>query len=110
MKLTRQAWFVVSSIGLAVLCLAIDWFLASWNPNIVFLRRITQLITGSVVHALIGGWCWFNVWLLQLDEEWSGIKQNQIVICAVMASLLDVDYIIEAKFSVEVGLPSTGYT
>lgn len=105
-KLTRRAWFVISSSGLVILCLAVDWVLSTWNPNIIFLITVTSLITDSVVHALVAGWCWFNIWILRLDEEWN-TKQNQIVVCAVMGSLLDVDYIIQARyFSDEVGFPS----
>lgn len=104
MQLTRQAWFVVSSIGLAILCLAVDWFLASWDTNILYLRIITRLVTDNILHALIGGWCWFNVWLLLLEEEWSRLRLIQVVVCAAMSSLLDVDHIIEARsLSIEVG-------
>ena len=101
LRFTRQVWFAVSSFGLAIFCLSVDCSLARWNTNIN-LRTIIHLVTDCVVHALIGGWCWFNVWLLQLEEEWSRLKLIQVVICASMATLLDVDRVIEAR-SFEVG-------
>lgn len=99
-RLSSEVWFVASSAGLALFCLGADHAVFKWEDKWFQLRHGVALraVTDSLVHGLVGGWCWVNVLLLRTSEGLTcmgGILQA--VLCVVMATAIDLDHMIEAR-------------
>ena len=105
--LLHSSRFVASSAGLVLFCLGADHAIFRWEEKWLKLSHGVSLraVSDSMVHGLVGGWCWANVLLLT-----SGIKSlswaakiGQVVLCVVMATVIDLDHLIEARsFSIKV--------
>ncbi len=98
----RNKWFILSSIGIIFLSLIGDHYLNKWDTlcdlfvHVIFIRVITKALTDNMIHAVVAGWSWLNVWLLQTKEEWSRRIVWQILMCTALGSLLDIDHFIQA--------------
>ena len=67
-----------------------------------------RAVSDSLVHGVLGGWCWVNVILLG-KEEWTGVRMAQVILCCLMAAGMDVDHMIEARsLSIKVKGGETG--
>ena len=67
-----------------------------------------RAVSDSLVHGVLGGWCWVNVILLG-KEEWTGARMAQVILCCLMAAGMDVDHMIEARsLSIKVKGGETG--
>ena len=97
---------MASSAGLVLFCLGADHVIFKWEERWLALRHGVSLraMSDSVVHGLVGGWCWANVLLLTGSEglSWSG-RIGQVILCIIMATAIDLDHMIEARsFSIKV--------
>lgn len=98
MMVGRWPLFLTSSACLTGFCVGVDYVIFNreerWRgvPHGVALRAVSD----SVVHGVVGGWCWMNV-LLVTQEEWNGVRVLQIILCAAMAAGMDLDHMIEAR-------------
>ncbi len=101
----RVKWFFVSSVGVILLCLLGDYLLQEWNSlcdlfhfvHCPLIRAGSKALMDNLVHAIVAGWCWLNVWLLdRLTEKWNRVIALQVVCCTVLGSLLDMDHFIQA--------------
>ena len=98
---------MASSAGLVLFCLGADHAIFKWEERWLKLSHGVSLraVSDSVVHGLVGGWCWANVLLLTSDVKdlsWAA-RIGQVVLCIVMATAIDLDHLIEARsFSIKV--------
>ena len=105
--MSSGCWFVASSAGLVLFCLGADHAIFKWEERWLKLSHGVSLraVSDSVVHGLVGGWCWANVLLLTSgvkDLSWAA-RIGQVVLCIVMATAIDLDHLIEARsFSIKV--------
>ena len=97
---------MASSAGLVLFCLGADHVIFKWEERWLKLSYGVSLraVSDSVVHGLVGGWCWANVLLLTSSEGLSWVARiGQVVLCIAMATAIDLDHFIEAKsFSIKV--------
>ena len=90
--------FVASSAFLGVFCVGADYAIfqleSVWSsfPHGSSVRAVLD----SLVHGIVGGWCWVNVLLLS-GAEWSWLNLGQVILCVTMAAGIDLDHMIEAK-------------
>ena len=98
MHLQEAAKFVLSSAGLAAFCLCADHIVFKWEDRWKKLAYGVALraVTDSLVHGVVGGWCWMNV-ILVLGEQFTTVRVMQIAACVAMATSIDVDHFIAAK-------------
>jgi len=96
--LQEAAKFVLSSAGLAAFCLCADHIVFKWEDRWKKLAYGVALraVTDSLVHGVVGGWCWMNV-ILVLGEQFTAVRIMQIAACVAMATSIDVDHFIAAK-------------
>ena len=99
-QLSSGFWFVASSAGLVLFCLGADHAIFRWEERWIKLTHGVSLraVSDSVVHGLVGGWCWANVLLLSGGEglSWPA-RVGQVILCSVMATAIDLDHFIEAR-------------
>lgn len=105
-QLSSGCLFVASSAGLVLFCLGADHIIFKWEDRWLKLSYGVSLraVSDSVVHGLVGGWCWVNVLLLTSSEglSWAA-RIGQVALCVAMATTIDLDHLIEAKsFSIKV--------
>ena len=97
-QLSNGVRFVVSSAGLVLFCLYVDRLifkreeLWKWLPRGVAVRAVSD----TLVHGVVGGWCWMNVGIA-LSEEFNSMRLLQILTSVVLAAVIDLDHMIEAK-------------
>ena len=96
--------FLASSVFLGVFCVGVDYIIfqseSVWSsfPHGSSLRAVSD----SLVHGIVGGWCWINV-LLVTQAEWSWVNLGQVILCVTMAAGIDLDHMIEAgSFNIKV--------
>lgn len=89
---------IVSSVCLSGFCLGADYVLFNWEPRWSKLPhgQALRAVTDSLVHGLVGGWCWANV-LLVTQVDWSGARLLQVALCVAMAAGMDLDHMIAAR-------------
>ena len=78
-------------------CIGADHTIFQWENHWNKLPRgkVLRAMTDSLVHGVIGGWCWMNVIILW--GSWSLAKAVQVLLCVIMAAGIDLDHMIEAK-------------
>ena len=107
LQLSSGCWFVASSAGLVLFCLGADHAIFKWEERwLKFSHGVSlRAVSDSVVHGVVGGWCWANVLLLTSgirDLSWTA-RIGQVALCIVMATAIDLDHLIEARsFSIKV--------
>lgn len=90
--------FLASSVLLAGFCVGADYVIFKCED---YWSRLSQgqavrAVSDSLVHGVVGGWCWFNV-LLVTQVKWNWAKLIQVVLCVAMATGMDLDHMIEAR-------------
>lgn len=110
-RLSSAGWFVASSAGLVLFCLGADHAIFKWEEKWFKLRHGVALraVSDSLVHGVVGGWSWVNFLLLNSASGVDGtswtIRILQVALCVGMATVIDLDHVIEAKsFSIKVQL------
>lgn len=98
MQLQEGVKIVLSSAGLVVFCLCADHVVFKWEDR---WKRLThgvalRAITDSLVHGVVGGWCWVNM-VLVMGEQFTTLRILQTATCVAMATAIDLDHFIEAK-------------
>ena len=107
LQLSSGYWFVASSAGLVLFCLGADHVIFKWEERwLKFSHGVSlRAVSDSVVHGVVGGWCWANVLLLTSgirDLSWAA-RIGQVALCIVVATAIDLDHLIEARsFSIKV--------
>ena len=105
-QLSSGCWFVASSAGLVLFCLGADHVIFKWEERWSKLSHGVSLraVSDSLVHGVVGGWCWTNVLLLSSGRDLSwAVKIGQVALCVAMATAIDLDHLIEARsFSIKV--------
>ena len=96
--------FSASSVSLGVFCLGADYIIFQWESVWSSFSHGSSLraVSDSLVHGIVGGWCWINV-LLVTKAEWNWVSLGQAILCVTMAAAIDLDHMIEARsFNIQV--------
>ena len=98
MQILEGMRIVLSSAALVAFCLCADYVVFKREDRWKRLFQGTALraATDSLVHGVVGGWCWVNV-ILVLGEEFTAVRMLQIATCIAMATGIDLDHFIEAR-------------
>ena len=98
MQLQEGVKIVLSSAGLVAFCLCADHVVFKWDDRWKRLSHGVALraITDSLVHGIVGGWCWLNM-VLVMGEQFTAVRILQTATCVAMATVIDLDHFIEAK-------------
>lgn len=98
LQLSCGVRFVASSTGLVLFCLYADHLIFKREELWKGLPRgvVVRAVSDSLVHGVVGGWCWMNVGIA-LSEEFNSMRLLQILTCVALASIIDVDHMIEAR-------------
>ena len=98
MVLRGSSLCLVSSVCLSGFCLGADYIIFNLESRWSKLPhgRALRAVCDSLVHGVVGGWCWVNV-LLVTQAEWNGARLLQVALCVAMAAGMDLDHMIEAR-------------
>ena len=98
MEILAGVRIVLSSATLVAFCLCADHVVFKWEDKWkkLFHGIALRAATDSLVHGVVGGWCWVNV-ILVLGEEFTALRMLQIAICIDIATGIDLDHFIEAR-------------
>lgn len=51
--------------------------------------KAARAVSDSLVHGVVGGWCWVNV-ILVSGMQWSWVKLLQVALCITMAAGMNI--------------------
>jgi hypothetical protein len=77
----------VSSFLLGGFCVGADHLIFNWEAywNQYSHGKAARAVSDSLVHGVVGGWCWVNV-LLVSGVQWSWVKPLQVLLCIFIAA------------------------
>lgn len=83
--------FLVSSVFLGGFCAGADHVIFRWEVHWSKFSHgnAVRAVSDSLVHGVVGGWCWVNV-ILVSGVQWSWAKLLQVALCVTMAAGMDL--------------------
>lgn len=88
---SKTGAFLFSSCLLGGFCVAADHAIFRWEDHWSKFSqgKAARAVSDSLVHGVVGGWCWLNV-LLVSGMLWSWPKLLQVLLCVLVAAGMDI--------------------